>query len=150
MINIFENIDYIDGIRKYKKHFQSRNILAITDPPYNVLNEDWDKFELNEFYRFTMRWLSELNYYTDRIITFAPSTNDVIKELAGKLFKNIRRLIWYKGASSTGDDKLWFSFEEAYWCNNIERQQTAEPKSLIIANIIKEAREKIKLSRGGG
>lgn len=122
--------------------------VVITDPPYGVLDESWDNLPGNKLARFTAEWLTAAMCRTEEVISFAPSTRNDIEMICRGLFKSFRRLIWDKGSSGTGEGKLWFVYEEIYWCSNIERQQVAKPKNLRVAELITKARTDAGLSRG--
>jgi hypothetical protein len=122
---------------------------VVTDPPYGVLDEDWDRLPGTDFAAFTMRWLGWIPKLTDTLLSFSSTTRPEIETLCKLAFPSFRRVIWDKGSSSCGDGKLWFTFEEIYYCQKRQQIDVVQPKALAVARLISEARTKAGLSRGG-
>lgn len=122
--------------------------LLLTDPPYGVLPIGWDTFSESGFNVFNAAWMSMAAMASDRAVVFSGSTRDNISTMLEMLYMNVRKIIWDKGTSSTGDGPFWFCYEEFYLCDNVKQAEFAEPKFLDVAKAIKTAREAAGLSRG--
>lgn len=92
--------------------------LAIIDPPYNVLNEDWDIFENNEkYFDFTFKWLDKVLLKlkdSGTIYLFNNAFNSAII-LIFLIKKNIKFqnwIIWYKKDGFNGTKKRYTNNQE--------------------------------------
>ncbi len=125
---------------------------VLTDPPFGVRDEDWDSMDAYEFARFSMAWLSQSRRISDTLVSFYASGTEFSK-WCEFLFPRVRQLVWHKPLGSqyagSSESKLWFAFEPIAHCFTKERWEVVKPKALTVANIIKTAREKKGLSRGG-
>jgi DNA modification methylase len=86
-----------------------------TDPPFNVREDTWDKFD--DFLLFTRQWLSLANKFSITIAAFFADKNLPLLPKAAEL-ENIpfrRSLIWVKppGSQFAGGQKdgFWYDFE---------------------------------------
>jgi DNA modification methylase len=122
---------------------------VVTDPPYGVLPDKWDSFSDQGFNIFNAGWMSIVARQSEKAFIFSGSTRGEIETMARLLYKNVRRLVWDKGSSGTGNGKFWFCYEEFFMCDNEKPKEFAEPKDLIVAGIVKKAREEAGISRGG-
>lgn len=122
---------------------------VVTDPPYGVLDEDWDDMAERELSRFTMAWLSLVASLSDTaMVFFGERTRPVITPLLDSLFPAVRQVIWNKGGGIIAADGLFYSYESVYFCRPTKTWSVCEPKSVELAGLIKEAREAAGLSRG--
>ncbi len=125
--------------------------LVLTDPPYGVGKAGWDELTPYELNALNMVWLSLCSKLSPAVLTFNTASGNV-KEFCELLFPRVRTLIWYKppGSSYAGssDDGMFYAFENMYLCSG-EKQDICSPKALDVSRLLKEAREKIGLSRGG-
>lgn len=48
--------DFFEKIKSIKREYN----LIYVDPPYNILKEDWDKFNEKEFQEFTEKWINAI------------------------------------------------------------------------------------------
>jgi DNA modification methylase len=122
--------------------------LCLTDPPYGVIDEDWDTFRQKDFASFTAQWIVWAKENVDRLFCFSGSTRNEIQQLCEFFYTNVRRVVWDKGSSSTGDGAFWFVYEDIYLCDNMRRQEFSRPKYLDFASELKLHRESKGLSRG--
>jgi len=90
----------------------------ITDPPFAVRDDDWDKFKNKEtFAEFTGLWLSNGYFHADIVACFfADKWIPLLLEVAEKGGVPYRRaLLWHKPAGSqfagASLDGYWFNFE---------------------------------------
>lgn len=124
--------------------------LVITDPPYGVRNDDWDNMDNYMFNQFAMRWISMSTKISKELITFCTSNSSVIA-ITDMLFPFVRRAIWHKPLGSqyagSSEAKAWFSYEMILHCHN--GRSKCRPKLSGVAMMIRLARKKIGLSRGG-
>jgi DNA modification methylase len=124
---------------------------VITDPPYGVRkDEDWDNLTDREFTLQVMEWLPKAKRIAPELVVFCPS-DSVVRDLCKLLWPRVRSCIWDKpsGSQTTGAKErgMWFSHEAILHC--YEPEQVAKPKFLEPAKLLREAREKAGLSRGG-
>jgi DNA modification methylase len=88
---------------------------TITDPPFSVRNDEWDKFE--DFYAFTLLWFSLAIKNSELIASFFPDKFlpllAKVADDAGVPFR--RSLVWRKPAGSqmagASKDGYWYDFE---------------------------------------
>lgn len=88
---------------------------AVTDPPYNVRDDAWDKFD--DFLLFTRKWLVVAKDHAPLIASFFPDKFLPLlakaAEMEGLPFR--RSLVWVKppGSQFAGGQKdgFWFDFE---------------------------------------
>jgi DNA modification methylase len=123
---------------------------VVTDPPYGVLDEDWDDMVEAELARFTMSWLALCRSASDTgVYFFGQRTRQVIQPLLYSIFPVVRQVIWNKGGGHIADDGLFYSYESAYFCHPVRTWSVVEPKTMAVASLIRQARERAGLSRGG-
>ena len=122
--------------------------LVLTDPPYGVLPLGWDTFSENGFNVFNASWMSMVADKSKSAAIFSGSTRTNIETMCRLLYNSVRRIIWDKGSSATGEGAFWFCYEEFFLCSNEQPREFAVPKLLEVASIIKRAREYSGLSRG--
>lgn len=91
---------------------------VVTDPPFGVRNDEWDKFDGdNGFISFTAEWLVKGKSCADVLISFMADRNvPQLREAAARIDLPYRRaLIWRKppGSQFAGAslDGFWFDFE---------------------------------------
>ena len=119
----------------------------ITDPPYGVReDEEWDNLTANEFARFSMHWLAASRPLTRELAVFCTS-DSVVRDICKMMWPRVRVCIWdkptgsqYTGASERG---MWFAHETILHCY----EPTME-KAMDVGEAIKQAREKVGMSRG--
>ena len=122
---------------------------VVTDPPYGVLDEAWDDMGKRELARFTMSWLGPLAGLSERaIIFFGQRTREIIQPLLWAAYEDVRQIIWDKGGGHIAEDRLFYSYESAYFCHPEESFECAEPKALTVATILAKRRMLAGLSRG--
>lgn len=125
--------------------------LVVTDPPYGVRNDqEWEEMDRAKFAAFSMRWLPETKRLGSALIVF-DSGYSCLRGLCELLWIRVRQMIWdkilgsqYAGASEAG---LFFAHETIFHC--YKPHLIAQPKTLVVAGMIRAARESIGLSRGG-
>lgn len=123
---------------------------VVTDPPYGVLEESWDDMDKRELTRFTMAWASRCAMLSEKaIIFFGERTRRVVSPILEALYEDVRQVIWDKGGGQVAEDKLFYSFESAYYCHKNETWETVQPKCLDVGRLLAAARVKVGLSRGG-
>ncbi len=122
--------------------------LLLTDPPYGVLPEAWDKFSEQGFNVFNARWMSLAAELVDRAVVFSGSSRSNIPNMLDMMYRNIRRMVWDKGTSATADGAFWFCYEEFYICSNQKQTEFVPPKMMGVAKAIKKARTAAGMSRG--
>lgn len=123
---------------------------VITDPPYGVLDEDWDAMDTKQLARFTMRWVSMVAGITDHLVTFfGEKTRPVVSPLLHMLFPEVRQLIWNKQGGEIAENKFFYAFESIYLCHQGETWEVCEPKTMAVAAMITAAREAASISKGG-
>jgi predicted RNA methylase len=122
---------------------------VVTDPPYGVLDESWDDMSKRELARFTMSWLGFIAPLSERaIIFFGERTREIVCPLLSAAYEDVRQIIWNKQGGSIAEDRLFYSYESAYFCHPNETFECAEPKALSVASIITKRRILSGLSRG--
>jgi len=123
--------------------------LLLTDPPYGVLSEDWDSMTKRELARFTMSWIGGYSSLSEwAIIFFGERTRDIISPLLAAIYANVRQLIWSKGGGSIAEDRMFYAFESIYFCHPDETVSIAEPKTMMVAQLLTSYRAQAGLSRG--
>ena len=123
---------------------------VVTDPPYGVLDEAWDDMNERELARFTMSWLGLASTLSETaIIFFGERTREVVTPLLSAVYDDVRQLIWDKLGGNVAEDRLFYSFESVYFCHPPDVWEVAEPKGLAVAAMIRDARTRAGLSRGG-
>lgn len=124
--------------------------LILTDPPYGVLDVEWDAMNQRELARFTMFWASYAAAQADTMITFfGEKTRRTVAPLLEMLYPEVRQLIWNKTGGAVAENKMFYAFESAWLCHQGETLETCEPKTMVVAAMITAAREKAGLSKGG-
>lgn len=120
---------------------------VVTDPPFGVRDEDWDRIDEREFCRVCMGWLSVASLVSRELLVFGTSGGPM-HSLCSMLYQRVRTLIWnkpigsqYAGASERG---MWFAHEAIYHCHSGRSSAGAA----AVAQLIREARERASLSRG--
>jgi len=90
----------------------------ISDPPFAVREDDWDKFSGDEgFVNFTSTWIANGKEFADVVISFMADKNvPLLREAAALVGIDYRRaLIWRKppGSQFAGAslDGFWYDFE---------------------------------------
>jgi predicted RNA methylase len=122
---------------------------VVTDPPFGVLDETWDDMGKRELARFTMSWLGDVAGLSERaVIFFGERTREIIQPLLWAAYEDVRQIIWSKGGGHIAEDRLFYSYESAYFCHPEETFECAEPKALTVATIIAKRRMLAGLSRG--
>lgn len=122
---------------------------VITDPPYGVLDEEWDAMSFRELARFTMGWVSQVRAKSDVLVSFfAVNTRQALDPLLQLVYEDVRQLVWSKGGGRVADGGLFYSFEPIYLCQPRTTWEVVEPKTLEVAQLISAARERAGLSRG--
>lgn len=122
---------------------------VITDPPYGVLDEEWDAMSFRELARFTMGWVSQVRAKSDVLVSFfAVNTRQALDPLLQLVYEDVRQLVWNKGGGRVADGGLFYAFEPIYLCQPRTTWEVVEPKTLEVAQLITAARERAGLSRG--
>lgn len=122
---------------------------VITDPPYGVLDEDWDDMSEAELSRFTMGWLSQVSTMSSQLITFfASKTRHVIEPLLSSLYDENRLLVWNKMGGRVADGGMFYAFEPIFYCCPAQTWSVCEPKAMAFAKLLRECREQAALSKG--
>jgi len=119
----------------------------ITDPPYGVIDEEWDKFKEKDFAALTSFWVLWARENCDKLLAFSSCTRNEIQRACEMFFCNMRRLVWDKGSSSTGDGPFWFAYEDIYLCDNERSIEFVKPKYLQFGKSLKRHREAVGISR---
>lgn len=124
---------------------------VVTDPPYGVLDEEWDDMDAYDLAAFTMTWVGQIRRMSDMAtIFFGQKTRKTINDILYLVYPEIRQIIWSKGGGSVAADGLFYSYESAYVCRPAREQiEIVGPKSNDFANALRKAREAAGLSRGG-
>lgn len=124
--------------------------LILTDPPYGVLDVEWDAMNRRELARFTMFWASYAAAQADTMITFfGEKTRRTVAPLLEMLYPEVRQLIWNKTGGAVAENKIFYAFESAWLCHQGETLEVCEPKTMAVAAMITAAREQAGLSKGG-
>lgn len=122
---------------------------VITDPPYGVLDEAWDDMTRRELARFTMAWASRAAMLSETaVIFFGERTRGVVSPILAALYEDVRQVIWNKLGGSVAEDRMFYAFESAYFCHPSDNWETAEPKNLLVGQLLTQARVGTGLSRG--
>lgn len=122
---------------------------VVTDPPYGVLEEEWDQMDERGLAQFTMSWLGLVAPLSKTaVIFFGEKTRKVVAPLLHMLYPDVRQMIWNKLGGSIAEDKVFYSFESIYYCHEDVLWEVAEPKSLHVAGLLKKARDAAGMSRG--
>lgn len=122
---------------------------VITDPPYGVLSESWDDMDQLQLTRFTMAWASRCSMLTDTaVIFFGEKTRRVVSPILEAIYENVRQIIWAKGGGQIAEDRLFYSFESAFYCHPTVAEEFAVPKSMDFARLLTQAREAAGMSKG--
>lgn len=123
--------------------------IVMTDPPYGVLEEEWDDMSMRDLSRLTMAWLSSASLLSDTVMTFfAQKTRHIIEPLLQSLFEENRQMIWNKQGGRVAEDGMFYSYELIYFCHPTRTWTVCEPKAMQVAKLITAAREAAGLSRG--
>jgi len=126
---------------------------VVTDPPYGVLEEDWDDMDEQELVRFSMEWLSQVQPLADTMVCFfGERRRGAFSALLPMLYPEVRQLIWNKNGGQAASDRFFYAYESIYLCHpgeKMEAEEVVEPKTLAVAALITDARKKVGLSRGG-
>lgn len=122
--------------------------LVVTDPPYAVLDETWDRFKEKDFLAFSARWILWVRENAKELFTFSATTRDEIPTICRMVYNNVRRLVWDKGSAATGEGKFWFVYEDIYKCDNNQPIDFVERKYLRFARVLTKRREQSGLSKG--
>jgi len=124
--------------------------LILTDPPYGVLDVEWDAMNQRELARFTMFWASYAAEQADTMITFfGEKTRRTVAQILEMLYPKVRQLIWNKTGGAVAENKMFYAFESAWLCHQGETLEVCEPKTMAVAAMIAAAREHAGLSKGG-
>lgn len=125
---------------------------VVTDPPFGVREDAWDDMNEQEFCRFSMQWLSQTRRLTPNLVAFFASGMPFLR-LCEFIYPRVRQLIWNKPLGSqyagSSDCRMWYAYEPIAQCWQPEKWEVVEPKNLEVAGMIREARERKGLSRGG-
>lgn len=125
----------------------------VTDPPYGVLDEDWDDMDERELVRFSMEWLAAVHPLSDTMIAFfGERRRGVFSQLLTMLYPEVRQLIWNKNGGQAASDRFFYAYESIYLCHpgeKMEADEVVEPKTLAVAELITAARKAAGLSKGG-
>lgn len=123
---------------------------VITDPPYGVLSESWDDMDKRQLTRFTMAWASRCAMMCETaVVFFGERTRGVASPILEALYEDVRQIIWSKGGGQIAEDRLFYSFESAFYCHQNKVEEFAQPKDMQFALLLTLAREKSGMSRGG-
>ncbi len=124
---------------------------VLTDPPYGVRHDQgWDIIEEKELSAFTASWVLPCRQICPYLVSFFSTTRfEVMNQLCRAFYPFVRLMIWdkplgsqYAGSAQGG---IWYAFEPIFACGpGFDRR-----KSIEVANMIRTAREKKRLSRGG-
>jgi hypothetical protein len=119
---------------------------VVTDPPFGVREDDWDRMDAREFARFSMEWLAIAATIAPEAMIFGYVDN-AVHRLCEMLFPRVRPIIWGKppgsqlsGASERG---RWFSFEAVFHC------YSPDDEGGEVARLITQARKAAGLTRSG-
>ncbi len=124
--------------------------LILTDPPYGVLDVEWDAMNQRELARFTMFWASYAAAQADTMITFfGEKTRRTVAPILEMLYPEVRQLIWNKTGGAVAEHKMFYAFESAWLCHQGEAMEVCEPKTMAVAAMITAARKQAGLSKGG-
>lgn len=122
---------------------------VITDPPYGVLSESWDDMDRIELTRFTMAWASRCAMLSETaVVFFGEKTRKVAAPILESIYENVRQVIWSKGGGQIAENRLFYSFESAFYCYRSEVMEFAQAKEMEFCRLLKAAREGTGLSRG--
>jgi predicted RNA methylase len=122
---------------------------VVTDPPYGVLDEDWDNMDMRELSRFTMAWVAQVAAKTDTLVSFfAQAKRAAIDPVLQILYEDCRQLIWNKCGGRVSDAGMFFAYEPIYFCKPRVSFSVCEPKTMAVAELIGAARKKAGLSKG--
>lgn len=122
---------------------------VITDPPYGVLDEAWDDMDARVLTRFTMAWASQCSMLADSaVIFFGEKTRRIVSPILEALYEDVRQIIWSKGGGQIAEDRLFYSFESAFYCHENKSEEFAVPKSMAFSSLLTAAREAAGLSKG--
>lgn len=125
---------------------------VVTDPPFGVRDDEWDDMNAFEFARFSMGWMSQARRIAGQLATFSTQEGP-LRSLCEMIYPRVRQYIWHKPLGSqyagSSERKRWFAYEPIYHAYTKERWEVVEPKTLRVAELIRTAREKKGLSRGG-
>jgi hypothetical protein len=126
---------------------------VVTDPPYGVLEEDWDDMDERELVRFSMEWLAAVHPLSDTMVAFfGEKTRAQMLPLLGMLYPQVRQLIWNKNGGQAASERFFYAYESIYLCHPgevMEAEEVVEPKTLAVAELITAARKAAGLSKGG-
>lgn len=123
---------------------------VFADPPYGVLDEEWDDMSAQEYSAFTMQWLGQVRALNCPLVTFAGErTRRYIAPLLEMLFDNVRQLIWNKGGGGVADVGFFYCYESIYFCYPATSWEVVRPKDNAVGQLIRGTRESRGLSRGG-
>jgi len=135
---LFDVVDSVDAV--------------ITDPPFGVRSEEWDAMNDSEFARFAMRWITAASDKATQLVAF-DSGYGPVRRTCELLWPRVRQLIWHKPVGSqyagAAECKLWFAYEPIYHCHTQTTWEVVQPKNMEVAAMLRAAREKIGLSKGG-
>jgi hypothetical protein len=124
--------------------------LVLTDPPFGVLDEEWDDMNAQQFAAFCMSWLGTVRSLDCPLITFAgEKTRKLFNPLLESLYDTVRQIIWNKSGGSVAENGIWYSYESVYLCCGKDTWETVTPKTAVVGELIRKAREEKGLSRGG-
>jgi site-specific DNA-methyltransferase (adenine-specific) len=125
---------------------------VITDPPFGVRAEEWDRMDSHEFARFSMAWLAEARRVGKELVSFC-SAYGPFRALCEMLWPRVRVMVWdkpwgseYAGAS---ERRLWFAHETILHGYIPERREYVSPKNRRVGELLAAARHRACLSRGG-
>lgn len=122
----------------------------LTDPPYGVLDEAWDRMDTRELARFTMGWASRIALHSEySMVFFGERTRSTVCPILEAIYPDVRQIIWNKGGGQIAEDRLFYSYESVFYCHPEDTWEVAEPKSLEVGQLIAKARCAAGLSRGG-
>lgn len=125
----------------------------ITDPPYGVReDEEWDNLDERAFTLHVMEWLPKAKRICEELIVFC-SCYSPMRNLCEMLWPRVRVCVWdkpsgsqYAGASERG---MWFAHETILHCYTKKPQTFVPPKTRVVAELLRQAREAAGLSKGG-
>jgi adenine-specific DNA-methyltransferase len=125
---------------------------VITDPPFGVREDEWDRMSQQEFARFSMAWLSEAKRVGRELISFCRGYGP-FRVLCEMLWHRVRVMVWdkplgsqYAGSAERG---LWFAHETILHCYTPEQRQYVTPKGRKVGESITAARKLAGYSRAG-
>lgn len=79
---------------------------------------------------------------------FGEKTRATVSPLLEMLYPLVRQLIWNKQGGNIAENRFFYAYESVFLCHSGETWEVAEPKSLMVASLLKLAREAAGMSKG--